>query len=160
MSLYLVLNDWPTNKWAIRGSRAWPSYVLAYRRCGSWWKHYNSRHLVEVKHWGQFIESAGAEFIPPRCRLFTLDALLIPVPDTLYNFPPTDSHPMQVSSFTYNKKYVLWNKVSVPLQHFTQDCLSRNRLPVDEHRLRNWCDALRYVNVMTSWLHRYGCQWR
>jgi len=60
----------------------------------------------------------------------------------------------QSSSFLYNhKKYFLWNVVSVPLLHFTQGCLSRNRPQVDERRLRNWGDR-GYVMLMT-WHHGY-----
>jgi len=56
-----------------------------------------------------------------------------------------------------NKKYVLWNAVSVPLLHFTQDCLSN----ITDQELMSAGYAteasLRDVNGMTSRLRRYGC---
>jgi len=58
-----------------------------------------------------------------------------------------------------NKKYVLWNAVSVPLLHFIQDCLSNINRPGESMSASYATEAsLRYVNGMTSRLRRYGCQ--
>jgi len=53
----------------------------------------------------------------------------LPLPDTVVTSETVNQFKNRLDKFwsnqelIYNKKYVLWNAVSVPLLHFTQDCL-------------------------------------